>query len=250
MTDFTELSRVQPARLYSGNGYDKDGYINYADAEPGDTVFAGYSTVENATPDDATFVILDMTSWGDYSGSTIERSNYRRLLEEYRETFAEVRYDFDGHALALPVAWPSGAWAQEHLPSGLGENAEDARKQLFETLSGLESDYPVYDDEDLSSLENDLVGEMWDCWVRSDLVSELYKVCDADAVDDVSEDQLRELFYSFVGESPEPFHAEDAVSVVFPYFPDAVAHIAAMINDGTLPRPLESESALPAAGSN
>lgn len=100
-------------------------------------------------------------SGSDYSGSTYYKSNQRRLVEDYPQFLTDETYHYDGYGLNLIVS--------EFLKP---ENREDA-VHLAEILNTLADDYPVYDENDHSELEEELAVEGWDGWLRSDLKSEI-----------------------------------------------------------------------------
>jgi hypothetical protein len=153
------------------------------------------------TPD---YYEVPVATWGDYVGTAVERSNYRSLLRDYPETFVEVRYDYFGHSLLLPVS--------------------AVTEELVELLTGLREQYPLYDESDHSELESELADEAWDAWAKFDLLRALR---DAGVdTDEIDEADLRERFYTAVSESDEYPYAETADSIVFPGWDAIVAELA------------------------
>lgn len=102
---------------------------------------------------DPTHVDIAYTVWGDYCGSTAERSNHRSLLRDWPDVFVDTYGGFGSSGLALP------------LDATIGECVLDA-------LAGL-LDYPLYDEEDHSELESDLESEDWKSWGRRDWVGDV-----------------------------------------------------------------------------
>lgn len=147
---------------------------------------------------------VPVTLWGDYVGSGVERSNHRSLLRDYPETFVDVYGDYSSHYLVIPVA--------------------NLTQELVDTFTGLRYEYPLYDESDHSELEMELADEAWDAYVKWDLPRALREAGVSDEVlDEISDEDLRERFYTAVSDTPQPYYCESADSVVFPYWDDVVA---------------------------
>jgi hypothetical protein len=149
----------------------------------------------------ATHVTVPMTLWGDYCGDAVQRSNYRSLLRDFPETFVDVYGDYGSSYLALPV----DAAIPEHL---------------FDELVSLAHDYPLYDEQDHSALEMELVEAAWDSYLEADIRRDLLDAGVAD--DSLERADLRELFNEWLSNANEYPYAESATDVVIPGLADAV----------------------------
>lgn len=140
-------------RIYVGGA---DGWRETLPPEPGEATYLSYFTYKHDAHDvdSTTFVAVPMTSWGDYGGSTIERSNARSLVRDYPDTFVAVSGDYGSESLVLPAD-------------------ADVDDDLFETLVALAEEYPLYDEGDHSELEMELTQERWDSFGAHDLEREL-----------------------------------------------------------------------------
>jgi hypothetical protein len=88
---------------------------------------------------------------------------------------------------------------------------DKALKEAYDMAGSLEN-YPVLDDEDCSSREWDDFEESWDNYACKDFREHLvhtFSLYDStsDLLDDVSDDDLRELFLQ---NSNEPYHSESS----------------------------------------
>lgn len=111
----------------------------------------------------------NIANWGDYLDAGVAESNYRVLTSEYPDTFVEVSYAYNGHALAIPVfvpVAPEGFMDMDHddiLANAVHYDPELA-DELAGRLEGLEN-YPLLDEEDHSNLEREKVEEaLADSW--------------------------------------------------------------------------------------
>jgi hypothetical protein len=84
--------------------------------------------------------------------STLDRSNYRRLREDYPDTFTVTSYA---------------------NVDTLGGFVADLSDELTEELIGLREQYPVYDEEDMSAIETDEIDEQWADFASDELGKEL-----------------------------------------------------------------------------
>ncbi len=168
---------------------------------------ASMSDMKDATAGETpTHFEVPVTIWGDYCGDICGRSNYRRLLEDFPDTFVEVLGDYSSQYLAIPADWTP---------------EDDGEEDMVNLFTGLR----LYDDEDESKLVDELAWEAWDQYLRFDIVRELDRFgVDTDAID---EDELKERFYALVSEANESPRAESATDVIFPYFDDHIAELAA-----------------------
>jgi hypothetical protein len=145
--------------------------------------------------------------------SYVDRSNFRRLTEDYPEAFT-------------PIGWTN--------VDGLGSFVRDiaAEDGLVDALCSLATDYPVYDDDDLSTLEQDEISEQWSDFGAHDFGRELGE--DAEAIwDTLTEDEQSQLFYAACEESG--YYPEAAsVEILWSYAFERNAPIAArMLADRT-----------------
>lgn len=214
------------APLQRTTGYDMVAGDHYTYGA-GDTVH--WSDVRAAGDSDwcegRAILTFDYTAWGDYVGSMVERSNCRAMLEDFPETFVEVRGDYGSKCLAV--------FADAAIP----ELVADVIRALAE--------YPLYSDEDHSNLEMEETEEAWEQYAESDLTRELERfefptadlpayavelldTPDAwqDIVDSLDSAWLRERFYSHTVDADQYPYGESAVNIVFPCWDDTVKAIA------------------------
>jgi hypothetical protein len=108
------------------------------------------------------------TAWGDYTGSTYDRSNNRSLRRHFGDHVVTLRADFGFEVLLVRIG--------VDIPEGL----YDAIVSLREAS--------LYDESDLSDLESELESEDWESWGRSDWAGEIRKLAQQlDRDDDVTE---------------------------------------------------------------
>ena len=153
-----------------------------------------YNGKYRMSEDSVTYLEVPGTVWGDYCGSVYNRSNMRRLLEDYPDTFVTVGMDFSSTCLLLPL--------NSAMPEGLGD-----------ILDGLE-DYPIYDESDLSELETEMTDEAWDRWGAWDLRRDLEKALGDDSLEDVEDDALREAWWAACEVAGFYPYAEDATNMI------------------------------------
>jgi hypothetical protein len=207
-----------------GQGYDWHPVASPTEGIPGHPVTHPYGDWQDATLETATHVVLGYTVWSDYSGSTVERSNERSLLEDYPQTFIRLYGGHGTSGLMLPVDRPADWFADDE------DGGRERWQGLLEDLAKL-ADYPLYDEEDLSGLETEIADEAWDAYLRSDVLSDLAKtgVPDEALADEA---KVRTRFYALTYEADYGPEAESAVSVVFPFYAATLAEIAAEIRAG------------------
>ncbi len=199
------------ARFLRWEGYDYNTGLPSPCPEPGTTSYMGSEWRECRKGERADVVEVPFTVWGDYVGSTVERSNYRSLVEDYPDTFVEISGGYWSHVLYLPTF-------------KLGVEG------LREAIQGL-LDYPLYNEEDHSMLEMDLAWEAWDGYLRSDIERELHDDMDMDHLgsDDWTEEQwtfFRDRYYSLTMETDYGPECEGATgSVVFPFHESVIAKL-------------------------
>lgn len=110
----------------------------------------------------------NIASYSDYSGSTYTASNYRSLLRDYPDTFVEVSYGHGGHELAIPLFVPTDHRTFVMHQFDTPHYDRDRAEGLAGVLLGLAEDYPVYDEEDMTRYEDELIEEVQadDWWQR------------------------------------------------------------------------------------
>jgi hypothetical protein len=108
--------------------------------------------------------IIRATEHGDYSGGSVEASNYRAMLanEDMKPNLVEIYGSHGYQALAydatlgpVPDSW-----------------------EIANALDGFENHYPLFDEDDHSELECELETEAWDDHGRSDFRRKLEVVLD------------------------------------------------------------------------
>lgn len=132
-----------------------------------------------------TLVEVPYTAFGDYVGSTVERSNLESLTRDYGNMFVVLH----------------GAYSYESLfycPDALTKSQKAIVQDIVEGLEG----YPLYDEEHYSELEYTLTIELLEdsdflSSVYAALPYDFYKPCDVDGYtldfDDLSKTQQTAL---------------------------------------------------------
>lgn len=112
---------------------------------------------------------------GAGQSTTAQRSNYRRLCEDFPGAFTHISF------MNVNV---------------LGAFAADIDDDLAEMLIDLaDSDSGMYDSDDVDALESDEIGEAWDSYLKWDLHSELSEI-DQESMDAIDVDALGREFYN------------------------------------------------------
>jgi hypothetical protein len=139
---------------------------------------------------DGDFWIRD-TEWSDYSGSTYTRSNARCLARDYPEV---VDARGSGSAYSATGAYISKSVLNDAWAVGVYDIAERVLAVL-DIIDGL-SEYPVYDEEDMSALEGEILREDFDSWGRRDMEHELNKRANwPDTEIEINDERGFEAFY-------------------------------------------------------
>jgi hypothetical protein len=94
--------------------------------------------------------------------STVDRSNYRSLMRDYPDTFTPVSYS---------------------NTDSLGAYISDLTGDLVAILTGLQEQYPVYDESDMSELESDEITDAWDQYLDRDFRDVLESVLSESGMD-------------------------------------------------------------------
>lgn len=178
---------------YGANGTQ---WEDLADPPAGET--CGYGEF---SPDrEGRYFLSDFLSGSDYSGSLVERSNYREFLETFgeREGVHEVSEGYGTFAVAVRI-----------------DAVDEEMAEVFDRLE----DYPLLSEDAHCEMEVEAQGEAWDSWARSDFVRELEAR--------FSEEGFGELVYVphgeaegqgklfETGERPKPSDLDEAVCRLF-----------------------------------
>ncbi|MEU7905871.1 hypothetical protein [Actinoplanes sp. NPDC049118] len=173
--DLLEVPYLKP-RIYVWRGQTMQGlmWVPTDPPEGGDSVTLGaldmreQSRVYDLTADDVRYLEIRGTAWGDYTGSTYDRSNARSLRRDFGEYVITLNADFGLEVLLVRIG--------VEIPEG-----------LYDAIVRLR-DYSLYDESDLSELESELEQEGWENWGRSDWTGEIRKLAQQlDSDDDVTE---------------------------------------------------------------
>jgi len=161
------------------NNYNGECFERVNDPEVKRHVDAGHSV----------FVEIPVTTWGDYSGDTVTRSNFEGLRHQYKDDsrFYFLSYAFNGHCAIVTA-----------------ESMKD--EDIADMFKALE-DYPLLYDDRYSELELKLESESWDSWVKFDLERAL-----KDAGIDFDPDTLESDYYYVRSYNNIDGYCEDAVS--------------------------------------
>ncbi len=216
--ELLEVSYLNP-RIYVWRGQTLQGHQWVAVEPPvgGDSVRYGVFDMRAlddmhgaADADDARYIEIPETAWGDYVGSTWTRSNARSIRRDYPDDVISVT----GHHSFETLLLPAGV----QIPA-----------RLFEAIAArVESAF--YDEDDWSELERELEQAQWDDTGRADfrsLIRDLAQHDDPD--DDVTEldadEYVNELFYAAWSNCEVQWVAETATSGAWHGF-DRAAEVA------------------------
>ena len=115
------------------------------------------------------WALIEYSSYSDYSGSLVEASNHKVLVESFDAASFEDGKDYidyhGGHGTrALAV----------RLASLDGDDENGWLESIVDTIEGLE-DYPIADESEMSEMEMESQNEAWSSWAKSDFERELLK---------------------------------------------------------------------------
>ncbi len=139
---------------------------------------------------DQSFWIRD-AEWSDYSGTTYTRSNARSLARDYSEVVTESWRG--GHG------WTGAYISASVLNDAMALGTFDIAERVGAVLDIIEAlqDYPVYDDEDMSALEMEILNGDFDSWGRSEMEREANQRAGWPDVEiELDEDKAREAFHT------------------------------------------------------
>jgi len=113
----------------------------------------GFEFQEKTWREDAHFHLAQFTGQGDYVGGTVERSNRECMLEEFPMFLSESHSGYGYSHVVVDDA-------TELRTAFMWENHEHHAKAV-ELVEGVQAlhDYPCWDDEALSELEQELISE-------------------------------------------------------------------------------------------
>jgi hypothetical protein len=144
-------------------------------------------------------VTVPGTLWGDYVGSFVDRSNYRSLLRDYPDTFVII--------CSNPGAQELAVLGSGILPDGLQEEL-----QQINDPNGC----PVYDEDDLSFLELEMIDEAISEWAGYDLQQTVIGLLRGrltdEQLDEITEESVVEEYRALVSEGVFIPEVESAVS--------------------------------------
>ena len=122
----------------------------------------------DVTPAD--YIMPDLLTGSDYSGTTVEKANYRAFVKRYNSGVSRLSGGYNTFAVVISISW-------------LLENPDEA-DDILNTLEALD-DYPVVDEDELTLYEVELIQEGWESWARHDYLRGLdRKFGDVDLTDD------------------------------------------------------------------
>lgn len=154
------------------------------------------------------YAIIDYTTYGDYVGSLVERSNFNVICDDFKEIL-NVRglYTVSGyywsHAILLDLNWLSESVCNEESPDYV------IAESLREILEGLQN-YPLIDEDDYSQLCVKIEDEDWESFIKHDLIKALAEngIDASDMEDEALYTQYRDVCEAI----NEYWHEESAVS--------------------------------------
>lgn len=190
--------------------------------EQGDTVDQGHFGMMRPTSiEEPTHLSVEGTTWGDYCGGMVQRSNWEALQRDYPGIFIDMTAHPGAHTLVLPLD-------------------VEVDEDLLDILVKIRDEYPLYDEEHHSALEMQLAEEAWEQYLGSDTISDLQKAGLHENLHNLDADSIRERYYELTGDQPSYPYGETADSVVFPHHNDVVKTLVAELND--VLHPLDRES--------
>ena len=132
-------------------------------------------------PDTKAYYIPEYLSGSDYSGSTVELSNFNCFVDMYKKQLGISFWKLYGG----------------HGTFGVAIDWEKATEDMRETLNALD-DYPLIDEDELSHLEMNLEEEAWGNYIESDFLRALRKKFDTEEdeerIDNLTSSEVYTLF--------------------------------------------------------
>jgi hypothetical protein len=145
---------------------------------------------ESDRHEQATHIEIPFTSWGDYSGDAVTRSNQRSILRDLTDLVTEVRGGYGWHVNVI----------------ALDADLDDLYVEWLENLL----DYPVWDEDDHSALEVELEQENWVSWARDDLFGDVVKIALAEQRTEVA-DEVEAYVHDLDGEARDALAYDEDV---------------------------------------
>jgi acyl carrier protein len=130
---------------------------------------------------DGRYLLPAYLGGSDYSGSIVERSNFKA----FQEKFGDGEDEWWTNAI--------GSHGTFALLIDMQGVPEDIEEEVAEFLNALH-DYPVADDDLHSQMEMEAQNEAWDSWAKKDFIKALEKKFDVE-LDDVDDEKIFELFH-------------------------------------------------------
>lgn len=183
--------------------------LSYSDVSTSD-YFGGY---------DGSFVrafvdLGDVARSEDQASQTdaVQFSNYRKLREDIPDTFTDIGYS-----------------NVDSLGAYVGNLSED----VIDILTGLRTDYPLYDEGDHSELEHELTWNAWEEWLGRDVRRHLEQHSESeeameDALDKLGDETLRGWFYQTYSDGSDYPYLE-YMDAIFPKWEDHAMELEPMV---------------------
>ena len=165
-----------------------DGDVSYGDLKEEDCPDSAETYLRALSTDDTdsgeVYFYVPCASGSDYSGSTVEKCNYNVFTETYGK---DCEWVFSAHGGYNTYAAVVGL-------TGLLTCDEDTADEVLNVLAGLE-DYPLIDEEALSTLESEESDSAWESWGAHDFGRAVEKkFADVADLELPSGDDLRTFF--------------------------------------------------------
>lgn len=165
-----------------------EGDVSYGDLKDTDCPNSAESYLRALSADDTesgeVYFYVPYASGSDYSGSLVEKSNYKVFTEEYGK---DNEWVFSAHGGYSTYAAVVGL-------TGLLTCADDTADAILDVLAGL-ADYPLIDEEANSTLEMEETDSAWESWASDSFVRAVEKKFDGIAdLELPSGDTLRSFF--------------------------------------------------------
>ena len=209
---------MMPDGAYNGGTL----YVWNGENEPeaGESYPFGFNGFTAARYEMPTHVMIPSTLWGDYVGSSFERSNAQSIARDYPETVITVYDDHSYECLVVPI--------NRALPDG-----------FVTGVLALADEYPIWDENDLSELEVETEAEDWESWGRDQFRMDVMDALPEDKqeiIEDATDNRLAELFdvaREFTDNYGE-YRMDTAVSGRWGDWDNMVAYIVTAITEGTV----------------
>ena len=190
---------------YVSQNYVRDGgragYWEDANIDEEETLYYGDLTRDPS----GDLMFVPYTTYSDYSGDTVDRSNCDVFMERYgnNPNVWEVYGGYRTRAMVIHRRVYDDPQTEEE-------------EEIKECIDGL-SDYPLIDEEYHSNLEFEMEGEAWNDYGRHDLRRALKEadIYTDEELDNISDEILDRMWYAICEKEAIYTIFEDAVS---PYF--------------------------------